>query len=550
MQVQGDVEMQGSLVNTLPSGVGATVFGEKCNTIYEMMLRVLSDQKSPEAILRWVGVIAGFAESVHVGRYADGRLENPLFEIGRNLERILFDSEVHSAAAESQPRNSIRTRVLHVATRLYNVGGHTRLLKTWIQLDDIAEHSVVLTDQPTAEVPEWIAATVAKSGGVFVHLNARNSLLERARSLRRIAQSGYDALILHHHPSDVLPSVAFATADCPPVALMSHADHVFGLGPSAADVVLSVRGFGEEISKHRRFAKKNLLVPVPISAPDPSATRAEARSRLRIPRDKIVLLTVGSAYKFTPTETHNFFATTRKLLVQNPEAHLYAIGIHPNEFDLTPPHDRLHLAGVVEDPTIYRLAADIHLDSFPYGSLTALLESAALGVCPVLMYSPPAPQYDLSEDLGFSGLVACAESEEDYVAHVNKLIRHSQEREELGKKIRQSVLLHHCKNWKSYLETLYKYVRTNQHLPAPIPTAEFRQTKDDLALWEFKSALHRSTSLVKRTADINYDLLTLKDMIGLFRISLATRDNSFSFSEERYWLLMLLSKFLGRASKG
>ena len=439
--------------------------------------------------------------------------------------------------------------MLHVATSLYNVGGHTRLLKNWIQLDDMAEHSVVLTNQHSALVPEWIAPTVTESGGVLIHLNARSSLLERARSLRRIAQSGYEAVILHHHPGDVLPSVAFATADCPPVALMNHADHVFGLGPSVADIVLSVRGFGEEISNRRRFAKKSLLVPLPISAAEPPTTRAEARIRLHIPPDQIVLLTMGPPYKFTPTETHNFFSTTSKLLVQNPEAHLYAIGIHANEVDLTAPHERLHLVGVIEDPTLYRLAADIHLDSFPYGSLTALLEAAALGVCPVLMYSSPAPQYDLSEDPGFSGLLACAESEEDYVADVNKLIRHPQEREELGKKIRQSVLLHHYKNWKSYLEPVYEYLATNQHLPAPIPSAEFRQTKDDLALWEFKSVLHGSTSLVKRMADSRYNMFTLKDMIGLFRISLTTQDNSFSFSEERHWLLMILSKLLRRESK-
>ena len=72
------------------------------------------------------------------------------------------------------------------------------------------------------------------------------------------------------------------------------------------------------------------------------------------------------------------------------------------------------------------------------------------------------------------------------------------------------------------------------------------QTMDDLALWEFKSVLYGRSSLMKRTVDTNYNLLSLEDMLRMFRISRANHDNNFTYLEQRHWLSMLGSKLLGR----
>jgi hypothetical protein len=258
-------------------------------------------------------------------------------------------------------------------------------------------------------------------------------------------------------------------------------------------------------------------------------------------------LSIGSAYKYTPTEAHNFFVTANKITAQNPTAHLYVIGIRPDQADSFSRHERIHYLGPMEDPTTYRLAADLYLDSFPYGSLIALLETAALGVCPVLMYSPPAPQYDLSEDVGFAGLAACTGSEDEYVDHVNNLIRQPQLRDDIAQRIKLSMRsVHSGERWRVYLDAVYAHLKSMQHRPDVIPATESMQTVDDLALWEFKSVLYGGSSLMKRTADTNYDLLSLGDMMRMFRISSANHDNNFTYLDQRHWLAMLGSKLLGR----
>jgi glycosyltransferase involved in cell wall biosynthesis len=525
----------------------ARAFAEKSNAIYEKMLRRLKAKENPEELLRWVGIVAGFAWMFHTGRYADGRVENPAFEVGRRLNDLLPDTDRPSSASGARPSvKQARRRVLHVATTLYSVGGHSRLINSWIRNDKSSEHSLVLTNQQGTEIPEWMTRTVTDSGGTLISLTAERYLLEKAGSLRRIAQSGFDAVVLHQHPSDVVPVVAFAAPECPPVALMNHADHVFGLGASVADAILNLRGFGERISRTRRFAKKTLLLPVPLSIPSLSITKAEARSRLGIPQEQVVLLSIGTRYKFTPTEEHNFFSTADKILTRNTAAHLYVIGIGADSsatYVGQAGNERIHFLGTVEDPALYRLSADLYIDSMPYGSLTAMLETAALGVCPVLMYAPPSLQYDLSEDVGFSGLAACTENEDEYLAAVNHLIDHPELRREIGGQVRESMLANHeGEKWKQYLEAVYDYLAAASHSPAAIPSAEFMQTGDDLVICDFNSIVYSGTPLLRQAVGSYFNILTLKDMMSLFLLSIRTRDHRFSYTESRYWLEMFWSK--------
>lgn len=524
----------------------ARSFGGKCNRIYENMLRWLKVKRDPEASLNWLKVTAEFAWVFHPGRYGDGCLENPALEIGRRLQDILPEDSTSSAILDvPSGQKPTRSRVLHVATTLYGVGGHSRLIKNWIENDKNSAHSILLTSQE-GEVPQWVTQTVAESGGSLLTLPPKSLLVQKARSLRSIAQRAFDLVVLHHHPNDVVPIVAFASDDCPPVALMNHADHVFWLGTSIADIVLNVRGFADRISETRRFAKKNFLLPVPLSIPSPSVTKTEARRFLNIPEDQIVLLTISMPYKFTPTETHDFFITAGQILDQNPAAHVYVIGMSPDEGHERLGHgkiERLHFLGAVEDPTLHRLSADLYLDSMPYGSLMALLETAALGVCPVLMYAPPTPQYDMSQEHVFSGLVTCAQTEDDYIAKVNHLIAHPEVRQEIGARVRERLLSYHQgKQWQEYLATVYENLNRSGHQPADISNTEFMQTTDDLALWDFNSARYSNGSLLRPTAERNYQVLTLRDLIVLFLISLTARDSYLSYKDTRVWLLMLRSK--------
>ena len=73
--------------------------------------------------------------------------------------------------------------------------------------------------------------------------------LQKARNLRAIARFNADMVILHHGGHDLVPLLAFATTNLPPVAVLNHADHVFWLGSSITDMVVNQPRAGARLQR-------------------------------------------------------------------------------------------------------------------------------------------------------------------------------------------------------------------------------------------------------------------------------------------------------------
>jgi glycosyltransferase involved in cell wall biosynthesis len=499
----------------------------------------LETRGDDERTLRWLSLAAEIAWTAHPGRFADGRLEAVALRIGQRLQpaAAMAAAQAHDAASTNE-----RRRVLHVATTVYGVGGHTRLIENWIKSDNSTLHSLVLLDQGEFGIPPGLAGLIADSGGELIALPASASLLGKAQRLRRIAQSGYDCLILHHHPNDVVPLVALAAAECPPVAVMNHADHVFWLGVSVADAVIEFRHYGARLSRDRRSARQMLMLPLPIELPSPPLDRAQARARLNIPDTEVMLLSIGQGYKYTPTKKHNFFHTLHQVLADNPTARLYVVGVSEEQFSSfgVPYNDRFELLGFISDPTAYEAAADIYLESFPYGSYTALIETIARGACPVLMYSPQS-HTDISRDVSLNGLIESPADEADYVARVTALINDPEARAKLGQAAaRQITSVHGCDVGRTYIQPIYERLAAMTHRAAPIPTQPGAETEDDLALVEPVSS--RVTPILSRISDKAIAGLTVGELLRLFAISVRSGDTRFAPAHVRSWLSILKRK--------
>ena len=371
-------------------------------------------------------------------------------------------------------------------------------------------------------------------------------LLEKASRLRAFARALADIVVLHQNPDDVVPVVAFAAEGGPPVVIMNHADHVFWLGTSVADVVANIREFGKRLCEERRFARHSMLLPIPLSAFSPNASRSETRKGLGIGETEVMMLSVGSLYKYTPTKTHHFFKTLRKILKRNKLAHLYLVGVsdnqelqHVKEYS----HERLHLVGTVDDPTPYYRAADIYIEGFPYGSMTALLEASMAEVCPVLMYAP-IPQADMSEDVGLRGIVEGAESEDEYVAQVSALIQDEHRRKRLGEEVSASVVSsHRGEIWKECLLRVYRQLESKAHESSRIPDSVRAELADDLGLSAF-AMIRQSGSLLQSLVNQNFNRLSVGDIVWLFLLARNLRDGEFSYKENSIWLGLLKAKTL------
>ncbi len=446
------------------------VFLRRNDAHYRALASQLLDGRRDDETTAWcVAHLAEFCQFYHTGRFADGRLENLLLQIGRRLP--------------SQGGQKALRGVLHVTTSVQSVGGHTRTIKHWIESDPSTRHSLLITWQGGEEVPGWLVETVRARGGEVVIFPEDTPLLTRASWLREAARSA-DLVVLHHFGYDVVPVLAFAEEGGPPVAVLNHADHLFWLGSSVADTVIQQRGASRVLSD-RRFTTQDTVLPTPLADRVAPGDRACARERLGVPPGATMLLSVGRGCKYIPTRAHHFVRTAGRILELHPQAHLYVVGVRPDDEKVCAgarPHPRLHLLGTVEDPSLYRDAADVYLEGFPFGSQTALLEASLAAVPSVLAFAPP---FDLlvANDEALDGLLVNPPSEDAYIEQVGELIRDAGARARLGARLRERVLACHTgDHWQRCLEDVYGHARALRHAPRPIPETACEATERDVAL--------------------------------------------------------------------
>ena len=444
-------------------------------------LRRFDARRQTDAVLRVMGRAASFACWFHTGRFADGGLENAGFEIGANLDR----DPAHAQDAPVTASPGDRRRVLHVATAVQGIGGHTRMIDHWVRNDRSSVHSVVVTDQGDEPIPPRLREALDSTGGRFIRLPSDRTLAQKALLLRELSHGGADLVVLHHFGYDVVPIVAFAVDGGPPVALLNQGDHVFWLGSSVADTVISLRTAGAEHAAERRFSARNVVLPIPLAQPPGPAPREEARRALGIPGDQVVLLSVGRPEKYRPSGRYDFVATAGRILERNAAAHLYVVGESADgiaPFLRSPIHDRLHFAGSMEDPSTYRAAADVYLESFPFGSQTALLE-AALDALPVVRAYAPLFPLLVSNDDAFLDILPSPVDEADYVARADLLSRSGEERRALGDGLRDRLLEEHVGGgWVGRLSAIYRHMDGLRHAPRAIPSARSLRTDADMSL--------------------------------------------------------------------
>ncbi len=305
-------------------------------------------------------------------------------------------------------------------------------------------------------MPTCLTQAAQKTGGDIIQIPTDSSLLMAAAEIRSRSFE-FDTVILHIEPSDPLPDVAFF--DRPrPVLFFRHAEHAFNLGQDIAGVVADVRPVGHEMTVH--FCAKGpqtVMLPLPLlDRPLIGCKKAEARQRLGLPQDASILLTIGWPFKYASAWGYSFPALVQSLCQSNSEICIVAIGLSRSQ-----PFPGLNQAaegrflpvGVVEDREaleLYYCSADIYLDAYPRGSLTAVLDAARRGL-PVQRLSNPYQCIMWSDDISLDSVMTGATSQENYVRTVLEWLKGPEERRsELGARFRNAVLRDHCgAAWKN-----------------------------------------------------------------------------------------------------
>lgn len=420
----------------------------------------------PAAASLEAAVAAAVAAHRHCGIFASPRIEKILTSIGRSLGD---DDGAADAARAPAPIKS----VLHIATQLAPVGGLTRMISRWVNADKSRTNSLALT-QHRGPIPDHTREAFAESGGQIFRLNHRpGGKLEWALELRRLAKQ-YDAVVLHFHCEDVVPILAFADPkSLPPIILLNHADHIFWLGPSISQVVVSLREAAADIAIGRRGVepRRSIIMPTIVDPTVREKSREEAKRSLGIDSDSVLILSVARGVKYRTIGGVTFADRHARVLADNPNAKLMVIGVgDPADWEPVKRAypGRLETLPEIELPRAYFEAADIYVDSYPFVSSTSMMEAA--GYClPLLTIfdAPKEARIFAINHVGLDGTSLVASTQADYEEKLTRLIRDEPYRRKVAEASHDAVESQHTPpGWLAFLEQVYERAL---ELPPPDP---------------------------------------------------------------------------------
>ena len=394
--------------------------------------KTLSGGKDANSAAAFAQIAADYAWKNPPGQLASPELDQMVTELGRKF--MPAEPKTDHNSSQGLPK-----RILHVLTAAYPLGGHTRFVWRWIQQDVEPTHSIALTGQRGAKVPAQLEQAVeAAKGQIYFLDEQRGGLLQRAELLLQLS-CRTDMVILHVHPYDVLPILAFSeNPGRPPVVYVNHADHVFSIGLATSDIVANIRNSGYVTACKRRGiqADRATILPIPLGKPLRTRSRAEAKRSLGIPEQSVVLLSIAHASKYQPISEISFCSAVLPVLERYEQACLVLVGPEGDDQWLEAVRrfpDRIKIMGEKGNTSVFYEAADICLDSFPFASLTSLLEAGSYEVPLITFFPHPDAASVLgADDIALQNCMLRATTLDDYRGKLGRVDRNSDSSAQLG----------------------------------------------------------------------------------------------------------------------
>jgi len=221
--------------------------------------------------------LGSFAWINHAGCFFDAEIEDLLVKYSKYLETFVDTEKISKDINHLFP---VKTgcSTLHVATIIADSGGHTRVLKQVISISKEMNQCLVLTGMDTTNIPQWFRDET-KEYADYISLNNFRVLFDRAYALRLLSKR-FKRIIIYSHPFDVTPTLAFSTADNPPIATENHAHSWFWYGRSITDLIFCHSEYHTEFTrKYRRIAN---CIHVPVTQMSLSRNKRKIHSQRKI----------------------------------------------------------------------------------------------------------------------------------------------------------------------------------------------------------------------------------------------------------------------------
>ena len=319
------------------------------------------------------------ASQLDDNKFIEG-VENLMRHFYGNYHGLLCDLELEKLIEKrffcnyEDPKPRSVKKVLHVATTIYNTGGHTKVIREWLA-DDECSAGVVVTRQNNSEINKLGSSVL--QGATCVGLGDLNHI-DKAKEIARLYKAwGCDLMIVHHHYFDAVPFIVRKFLPDVAIAVYNHGDHTPWIGASLSNLTINFRDCAQKASIERRASPRVEKLPFKFNSSNVDYPKSD---------ETVNLLSMASAYKFIPHGEHDFFTIFAEFLSKHPEVQMTIVGVDYDFFSKHTAIDcpvNLILPGQVVDPTQYIEKAHYFIEPFPLDSLLACLDSYERGAVPI-----------------------------------------------------------------------------------------------------------------------------------------------------------------------
>ncbi len=410
--------------------------------VYELLKKEILNHPNPsleDAFLNKIKFAANFAWKNFCGFLTDFEMESFLLDLS-------VRNRINSKIKDYD--NSKQKTVLHYATTLYETGGHTRVIKNWIEQDQYSSNIYISSQH--LELPNFI-----KDLNINIHLDKEISYVKKLENfINLVNEMKPSLLILHNHPDDILPILAKPYLTGIPILFFNHADFVFSLCSSIADIGVSINENSAKINERYRFNCANYTLPIYVNK--------KFIFKPKKIKNHIKIVIMASGYKLSPYKEWNIFSLIEKLEESEVPMSFNVIGIEPSvgAKHIKNYNSKTIFHGKVINPESILQEANMYIESIPIGTGLGTLEAIAAGCFPIfnptnfLIYEKGAGINFFSEEI--KSEYEAIDSFEKYLNFIKNKIELLYKEKYHQNKFAEVLYDKNNKNWNSKLNELYE----------------------------------------------------------------------------------------------
>ena len=203
------------------------------------------------------------------------------------------------------------------------------------------------------------------------------------------------------------------------------------------------------------------MIARPLRLTARNLSRDEAKLELGVQPEQVLIVTAADAPKYRPVAPPSFLDLVLPVLERHKNTLLFAAG--PVSQGIWADAEvqtgsRVKALGRLPDVTLLQQAADVYLDSFPFSSLTSLLEAGGFGTPVVTYRGHPDECAVLGADTrGVDEHMRCPSDPASFQHELSRMITDTEWRSYLGASVQRAIVeTHEGDGWRASVSSLYE----------------------------------------------------------------------------------------------